>query len=540
MLEHAEFAAYNVPMPATPGEPSDVSPAPLSSGYSTSTLAAVAISSVAVGIGIAWALYAHFDSLSVEKILEWAGLALIIGLVTLALAIPLTLLIIRRLLRRIEGSLSVVVQRSSQTARAYLEGRPTDAFAHAEVLVQEGIAWYAPIAARRFVVQSTLALLVAVGGLVGTTLLFRQNSLLKEQNEKLDKQNEKTDFQIITAEAQRRADLTAELFAILRQVEDLTSQSGARYELSKVCVNRYAADDPIRNPNMVDGCASDAKKMLVLPPGLTGRIRALAASATPHFTVQISRGESWVFSTSGKPLSRQRGQLLIGLAASGVDFAKLGADFRYADVSDANLDDANLSGIRADGANFSGSTLERAILKNASLRDVNFYRAKLIGTDARDSSLSNADFSSSKLDFVDFGGSTLENVGFYSAFIRSVRFSEANLFRTSFLNADLANVTISESNIVSNRSRPGVGIFRRFIVTDLHRARSLSGVKLPDGWNIESESYEAPIPNFGSPKSVILHNISTPWGNYEGLVKKQLEDANFDLDKLPRIDQRAK
>jgi hypothetical protein len=85
--------------------------------------------------------------------------------------------------------------------------------------------WYSTPAVRRWSIQAAIALLLALGGLVGSALLVRQIALLREQNLKLEaqttllrEQNGKLDQQTITAEAQRRAALSAEAFALIHAI----------------------------------------------------------------------------------------------------------------------------------------------------------------------------------------------------------------------------------------------------------------------------------------------------------------------------------
>jgi hypothetical protein len=114
-----------------------------------------------------------------------------------------------------QGTFGQVVSNVRAAAWAAAENDAAAAVSHAERAVHEAAAWYAPIAARRFVVQTLITLLVTFGGLVGTGLLFRQTLLLGAQNAKLD-------LQTVTAEAQRRGGLAAELFSILQAVSQLT------------------------------------------------------------------------------------------------------------------------------------------------------------------------------------------------------------------------------------------------------------------------------------------------------------------------------
>jgi hypothetical protein len=93
-----------------------------------------------------------------------------------------------RFIRRAEGTFQQVVSDVRTATQAAAKGDDEAAALHAERALHEAAAWYGPIAVRRFVVQTVLALLVTFGGLAGTGLLFRQNLLLSSQNAKLDLQ----------------------------------------------------------------------------------------------------------------------------------------------------------------------------------------------------------------------------------------------------------------------------------------------------------------------------------------------------------------
>ena len=95
--------------------------------------------------------------------------------VALLLAVLLAWWWLRRFVGTAQGTLEQVVSHAAAATRAAAESDTPAAVSHAERALHEAAAWYGPIAARRFVVQTALALLVTFGGLVGTGLLFRQS-----------------------------------------------------------------------------------------------------------------------------------------------------------------------------------------------------------------------------------------------------------------------------------------------------------------------------------------------------------------------------
>ncbi len=128
-----------------------------------------------------------------------------------------------RIIGRAAGTLEQIVAEATKAAEAAARRDAPTAVSHAGQAAQEAVGWYAQGAAKRFAVQAALGLFVAFGGLVGTTLLFRQTlllveqirkidtqmMLLRKQNEKLDaqtgllsEQNTKIDLQTVTVEAQ--------------------------------------------------------------------------------------------------------------------------------------------------------------------------------------------------------------------------------------------------------------------------------------------------------------------------------------------------
>jgi hypothetical protein len=198
-------------------------------------------------------------------------------------------------LSKFSGKASRRSERSKMTTPPM---QTADAELHASQAFDQALAWYSPIAARRWVVRSALALLISFGGPTGTALLFRQTLLLREQNQKLQEQivllrdqNQKLDLQTVTAEAQRRTGLTTELFSILQQTMSLSE-------------------------------APSRTGPLVLPRGLTARIIAFSRAAAPYWTAEIPEisGDDGKFIPilARRPRSPERGQLFVGLVSAGV------------------------------------------------------------------------------------------------------------------------------------------------------------------------------------------------------------------------------
>lgn len=325
---------------------------------------ALLVVGIVAGILIAW-------SLLTGDLNEWSfwvnigirTLVAIFLMLTLALVIvvPLGLRAVNRFAENANGSLNKFVVEIIAATRAASERNSHDAAAHAERASLEAIAWYGPIVARRWLVQTALALLVAFGGMVGTALLFRQIVLLNEQNKKLEQQtillkeqNEKIDLQTVTAEAQRRSVLTTELLSILKEVAD----------------------------------ASQERKQISAT--LKSRIIAFSRAATPYWTVEIpaDRPSVKIPILARRARSPERGQLLVGLAAAGVDFRQLDeAVFEGADLRRAPLRRAKLIGVQLNGADLSYAELNDADLSKAQLVDADLSFSILLGASFNDETI---------------------------------------------------------------------------------------------------------------------------------------------------------
>lgn len=121
---------------------------------------------------------------------------------------PIVWFFLKKFVVQTNASLEEVVSSTSAATKAIADGDPQSAIFHSEQAVRDVAAWYAPIAARQWVVQTTLALLVTFGGLVGAGLLLRQTILLGQQNEKLDAQMRLMELQTLAA----RSDQTRQLY----------------------------------------------------------------------------------------------------------------------------------------------------------------------------------------------------------------------------------------------------------------------------------------------------------------------------------------
>jgi len=251
-------------------------------------------------------------------------------------------------------------------------------------------------------------------------LITQQNELVTQQNQLATRQNKRLDQQTYLQEAERRSSLVF-LFSNIMDAVD------------KELKDDYSGDD-IRN----------------LSPQLVGRIVALSTRLKPY---RYLDGDVLTV----KPLSPERGQLLVSLLSSDLDSLTmkeifLKADFRYADLEGANLVRAYLNGVNLEGAD-----LRNATLINASLVGANLYGADAEGADLSNTNLNNADlrhangyssnfssadlmrtdFSYAWLAFTDFRKSRLANTSFGSSILHEADFREAEFMNTYMEDFDM-------------------------------------------------------------------------------------------------------
>ena len=227
-----------------------------------------------------------------------------------------------------------------------------------------------------------LALLIGFSGLLSTWLVYRQNG----QMEVLAK-----------GQAERIEDQTA-LITSIRSSQQV-------FLISNVLEN---VDRDLRE---APGLLSDAT---------IARIAALSYSFKPYRSVE---GDS----LSPRPLSPERGQLLVALAAMPIDSLswlrlKGATSFASADLSGANLSHADLSGINLHSAN-----LRDALLDHADLTAANLHFASLWGARLNHATLTGANLTVADLRWAEANGCTAAAAIFNGADLRNAQFRKANL-----------------------------------------------------------------------------------------------------------------
>ena len=234
-------------------------------------------------------------------------------------------------------------------------------------------------------------------------LLYNQNKLFKAQNKLFENQNSRIDQQTKLVEAQRRSSYVLLMSNILDKVDE---------EL------KGAKDIPYH----------ESRKLSELT---IGRIAALSQSLKPYYYLD---GDTLI----SKPLSPERGQLLLALANSKLDtiitYPKIYSktifhysDLKYTNLSHANLSRANLSHANLSHANLSHANLSRANLSHADLSHADLRGNSLIKVVLDSALLFCTDLSRANLSHANLRGANLVSATLESALLYDANFDGANL-----------------------------------------------------------------------------------------------------------------
>jgi len=240
---------------------------------------------------------------------------------------------------------------------------------------------------RLFFSPTTLA--VASGGLMAfitIVFLIKQNSLLEIQNSRIQEQ-------VYLEEASRRNNLVLLMDNVLDKVNE---------ELNK---------------------ADNTKKSLSRP--LAARILALGQGFQPY------KFYDYEADSLTKPLSPERGQLLIALMASGIDSStiniiKYHSNFnniylKYSSLSDQDLSDIRMFESHFNSVDFSDSKLESAFMPDCFIFDSNFTYSNLQNVDFTGSKIRESNFCYANLQNASLIGCDLRNSIFVNTDLRGVQ-----------------------------------------------------------------------------------------------------------------------
>jgi uncharacterized protein YjbI with pentapeptide repeats len=307
--------------------------------------------------------------------------------------------------------------------------------------------------------------LVNPGGQIA--LLAEQNSKLEAQTTLLREQNDKLDQQTITAEAQRRAALSAEAFSLIHAV----------------------------------GVEPESRTVIA-------RVVALTRAATPFYYVRV---DAYVGEAAGRrasprlieaPLSPERGHLLQGLVAAGAEIQPLtraGAVFEAADLLHSSLRGARLENLRLAGADLrradlqgsglSGTDLESADLRAANLSNAALVGARLTGANLSGSAVVRAQARLAHLVAANLSGADLRHADLRGSDLRLALLRRANFAGADLREADLRGADLSGSLPLAEALREG-GV----LLTDAIVGTSLLDSQLPSdfpaGWAAPPAGFE--------------------------------------------------
>lgn len=429
----------------------------------------------------------------------------LVALLSVALSGLILFLLRRKLLEKVFGVAEAQMELLAGPLTGMAEGAaardPDRAMQSARRLLQVGLARYAWLATRRWIMTSLTALIAAMAALAGTALLFKQNALIALQSELLAEQNEKLREQTVMlaqdvqlAEAARNAGLAVEVTAIagaLGAVADRVAQrqgaSGAQGVVALV-----PAIDPMRDLERglilrITAASQSMRPYRFLDIGMSvarpmDRMRtALEARRTdlPQLWARLAAQEGWQDRAEenvliDRPASPERGQLLRVLVGSGLrDLEVLnhfGLDLSFAfaqgmnllmvSMENTNLAHADLSHAELREVGLSGSMLDNARFRDAGLRQVRLgampggqarapftapevdYVTSMAGTDFSHALIVDSDFSGVNGMAMRLDGATLVGVDFTAASLGAAMLRGAILVAPRLDGADLRAVDL--------------------------------------------------------------------------------------------------
>lgn len=239
----------------------------------------------------------------------------------------------------------------------------------------------------------------------GTWLVFRQNNLMENQNA-LIKQQMSLD------EAGRRGALITLMSNIMDKVDDEIKEQQAGLSKKERVSRRY-----------------------FLSESLIGQIAALSHSFKPYRYLDAD-------TLIARPLSPERGQLLITLIHLPLDTACFNQIYRSSTFEDADLKSADLERARLDSIKLNRANLMKADLRRADLRGADLKRALLEQADLTDADLRGAD-----LKVADFTRADLRGANFMVADLREAYFIDADLMRVDLRGKNLTDADLTRANL---------------------------------------------------------------------------------------------
>ncbi len=334
--------------------------------------------------------------------------------------------------------------------------------------------------------QWVLGIFVSLGGITGTLLLIEQNAKIGKQTELLDVQNNKIEQQTGLMDTQnllvslQNVKITEQTGLMQEQNHLVTWQNNLveiqtklsqnqneliRHQLQLEESNRRGAlvvlmsnimdkiDDEISAQQNQYSASSMPK--FKLSQSLIGQIVALSHSFKPY---RYLDGNAPIT----RPLSPERGQLLITLTLLPLDSTTLdriyqSATFESADLQNAVLDKAYLRGANLIRANLSDAKLIEADLSWAKLRWAKLIGAQLNRANLNRATLSDTDFSGAylneaKLIEADLSDANLSNTNLGFAYLLGADFTNVNFSGASLGEADFSDASLRNVNLTFNQA----------------------------------------------------------------------------------------
>lgn len=247
-------------------------------------------------------------------------------------------------------------------------------------------------------------------GLFGVLIALIPTMLLWQQNQLLNKQNEKIDSQIQLEESNRRGALIVMMSNIMDKLDE---------ELKE---------------RKKQGSSRALSKQLI------GRIAALSYSFRPYRFWQDN-------SLIEKPLSPERGQLLLALVKSDLDSLTYRNIYEKATFVQAYLKNANLRRANLVGVYLADANLERTLLTDANLTEADLTRANLADAYLADANLTGADMRGASLTGVNWRRANLTQVNWKGTDLRGAILTELNLRRANLTQANLSETDLTRANL---------------------------------------------------------------------------------------------
>jgi uncharacterized protein YjbI with pentapeptide repeats len=247
-------------------------------------------------------------------------------------------------------------------------------------------------------IQFILSILTLVTIILQVWLAFRQTDLMESQTKLMITQNN-------LEEANRRSSLVFSFSNIMDQV----------------------------NEELKD--ATNAKRSRSLSPQLIGRISALAQGLKPY---RYLEGDSLI----EKPLSPERGQLLLALINSKLDTLTYDEIFKTTPFKNVDLQGVNLKGIYLKSIDLNEANLEKVILDSSNLIDANLLNANFKDVSVKGTLFSRISFLSAL--------NSINSNQLYSINLSKQNLSGLKIPQTFFHNCNLSYINLSNSNMINS------------------------------------------------------------------------------------------